>query len=53
LEVCLDPLYEEQAKFLEIAQLLQEAKFRYAGNLDQVYGEDGRVVFLDAVFLRV
>jgi FkbM family methyltransferase len=53
LEVSLDPLYEEQAKFLEIVQLLQEAKFGYAGNLDQVYAEDGRVVYLDAMFLRV
>ena len=26
--------------------------YRYAGNLDQVYGEDGRVVFLDAVFVK-
>jgi len=53
LEVCLDPLYEEQATFYELAQLLHEAKFRYAGNLDQVYGEDGRVVYLDAIFVRV
>jgi hypothetical protein len=32
--------------------LLYDAGFTYAGNLDQAFGEDGRVVFLDAVFLR-
>jgi hypothetical protein len=52
LEVCLDPLYEGQADFHGLAQLLHEAGFRYAGNLDQAYGEDGRVVFLDAVFVK-
>jgi FkbM family methyltransferase len=52
LEVCIDPLYEGQADFLGLAQLLQTAGLHYAGNLDQNYGEDGRVVFLDAVFVR-
>lgn len=52
LEVCLDPLYEEQADFHGLAQLLHTAGFRYAGNLNQAYGEDGRVIFLDAVFVR-
>lgn len=52
LEVCLDPLYEGQADFHGLAQLLHEAGFRYAGNVDQAYGENGRVVFLDAVFVK-
>ena len=52
LEVCLDPLYEGQADFLGLAQLLHESGFHYAGNLDQAYGEDGRVLFLDAVFVK-
>lgn len=52
LEVSLEPLYEGQAVFHGLTQLLHEAGFRYAGNLDQTYGEDGRVVFLDAIFLR-
>lgn len=52
LEVDLDPLYQEQADFHGLAQLLHEAGFRYAGNLDQFYGEDGRVVFFDAPFVR-
>lgn len=52
LEVCLDPLYEGQADFHGLTQLLHEAGFRYAGNFDQAYGEDGRVVYLDALFAR-
>ena len=52
LEVCLEPLYEEQADFLDLAQLMYDAGFRYAGNFDQAYGDDGRVVFMDAVFMR-
>lgn len=52
LEVCVDPLYEGLADFHGLAQLLHEAGFRYAGNLDQAYGEEGRVVYLDAMFVR-
>lgn len=52
LEVSIDPLYEGQADFFELARSIKESGFRYGGNLDQVYGEDGRVIYLDAVFLR-
>jgi FkbM family methyltransferase len=52
LEVCLDPLYEGQADFFELTRLLKAAGYRYAGNLEQVYADDGRVVYLDAVFIR-
>ena len=52
LEVCVEPLYQAQANFQSITNLLYDAGFTYAGNLDQAFGEDGRVVFLDAVFLR-
>ena len=52
LEVCIDPLYEGQADFLGLAQLLHSAGLHYVGNLEQSYGEDGRVVFLDAVFVK-
>lgn len=52
LEVCLDPLYTGQANFHELVKVCYKANFRYAGNLDQIYGEDGRVVFLDAVFVK-
>ena len=53
LEVSLAPLYEGQADFHGLAHLFHEAGFRYAGNLDQAYGEDGRVVYLDAVFVSL
>lgn len=52
LEVNLDPLYDGQADFFELHRLLKDAGYRYAGNLDQVYAADGRVVYLDAVFLQ-
>lgn len=52
LEVSLEPLYEKQASFHGLVALAHELGFRYAGNLDQKYGDDGRVVFLDAVFVR-
>jgi FkbM family methyltransferase len=52
LEVCLDPLYDGQADFRGLSDMLHMAGFRYAGNFDQVYGEDGRVVYLDAVFIK-
>ena len=51
MEICLDPLYEGQADFCVITKMLYEHGFRYAGNLNQVYGNDGRVLYLDAVFV--
>lgn len=52
LEVCVDPLYVQQAAFEDIVALLAEFDLKYAGNADQVLGEDGRVMWLDALFLR-
>jgi FkbM family methyltransferase len=52
LEVSLDALYEQQSSFKELFLALDELGFRYAGNLDQVYGKDGHVIYLDAVFCR-
>ncbi len=52
IEVCLESLYEGQADFLQLSNMLYGAGFRYSGNLDQTYDKDGRVVFLDAVFTR-
>lgn len=52
LEVCLDPLYEGQADFQTLTTLLYANGLRYAGNLDQSYGEDGHAIFIDSVFLR-
>jgi len=52
LEVIQDPMYEQQATFDSVYRKLTELGLRYAGNLDQQYAEDGRVVWLDAVFIR-
>jgi len=52
LEVGLDKLYEGQAEFRELITMLDDFGYRYAGNLDQVYGEDGHCIFLDAVFIN-
>lgn len=52
LEVCLDPLYEGQANFPDLVEILTRAGFKYSGNVDQTYGKDGRVIFFDALFLK-
>lgn len=52
LEINLDLLYENQAGFKEILFLLYELGYRYAGNLNQSYADDGHVIFIDAVFLK-
>jgi FkbM family methyltransferase len=52
IEINLDELYENQATFKDLLLSLRELGFHYAGNLDQVYGEDGHVISLDAVFVR-
>lgn len=51
-EVSLDQLYEEQATFDTVLQLFSGLDFAYVGNLSQVYGADGHVVYIDAVFAR-
>ncbi|HWP00116.1 MAG TPA: FkbM family methyltransferase [Methylococcus sp.] len=52
LEVSVDPLYRGQASFKDLLMLLDASGLEYAGNLDQAYGEDGRVMWLDALFVR-
>jgi FkbM family methyltransferase len=52
LEVNLDQLYEDQATFESISKLLNDLGYCYAGNLNQTYADDGRVIFIDAVFVR-
>jgi FkbM family methyltransferase len=51
LEVCLDELYVGQANFPELVAALDGLGFRYIGNLEQNYAEDGHCIFLDAVFV--
>jgi len=52
LEVCLDRLYENQANFKDILFLLYDLGFHYAGNLEQVYGDNGHVIYIDAAFTK-
>jgi len=52
VEVSLDELYKGQADFKRLMLMLYDLGFRYVGNLEQNVGEDGHVIFFDAVFLR-
>jgi len=52
VEICLDKLYENQAEFKEITELLYDLGFKYAGNLNQNFADDGHVIFIDVVFVR-
>ena len=52
LEVNIESLYERQATFKDITILLYELGFQYAGNLNQIYADDGHVIYIDAVFVK-
>ncbi|MGB5080632.1 MAG: hypothetical protein WBO23_07800, partial [Burkholderiales bacterium] len=52
VEISLDALYEGQAGFRQLLTMLEDMGYRYGGNLDQAYGDDGHCIFLDAVFLK-
>lgn len=52
IEVNIESLYDGQGKFSELVQILDVAGLKYAGNLSQNCAHDGRVVFVDAVFVR-
>lgn len=52
LEVAVDTLYYEQTDFKEVIMLLDQMGFYYAGNLEQVYANDGHVIYFDAVFIK-
>lgn len=52
IEVNLYRLYEQQPSFIELAAMLDELGYRYAGNLEQTYSPQGEVVYIDAVFVR-
>lgn len=51
-EISLDRLYEYQSDFKDIVSALYELGYRYNGNLNQSYGEDGHVIFIDAIFIK-
>lgn len=52
LEVGVDSLYTNQARFKDLVDALDAAGLQYAGNVDQIYADDGHVMWLDALFLR-
>jgi FkbM family methyltransferase len=52
LEVCIDDLYHDQAKYSGLVLLLDQMGFRYSGNLEQVYAPDGHVIFFNAMFIK-
>lgn len=52
LEVCLDTLYEGQADFKGLLLMLDSYGYQYVGNLEQIYADDGHVVYIDAVFVN-
>jgi FkbM family methyltransferase len=52
LEVGLVKLYEGQTGFTELHNMLQDLKYRYMGNLNQTYDNDGHCIFLDAVYIK-
>lgn len=52
VEVGLDTLYEGQADIKKLLIMLDALGYRYAGNLDQAYAEDGHCIYFDAVFLN-
>lgn len=52
VEISLDQLYEGQAQFREIFNLLDQLGYTYAGNLDQVLGKHGHVRYFNAVFVK-
>jgi FkbM family methyltransferase len=52
VEISLDQLYQDQAQFREIFEILDHLGYTYAGNLDQVLGKDGHVRYFNAVFIK-
>ncbi|MFX0140231.1 MAG: FkbM family methyltransferase [Candidatus Hodarchaeota archaeon] len=52
LEINIAHLYEHQAMFEDIFLLLYDLGYRYAGNLDQSYADDGHIIHIDAVFIK-
>jgi FkbM family methyltransferase len=52
VEVCLESLYDGQVSFRELVDLLDDLGFEYRGNVEQAFGSDDRVVFVDALFER-
>ncbi len=52
MEVSLQPLYAGQPTFKDLCFLMGDLGFEYAGNIQQIYDEFGRVIYLDALFTK-
>ena len=52
LEISFLPLYVQQAGFHQLYLALHQLGLRYAGNLHQILADDGRIIYVDAVFVR-
>jgi FkbM family methyltransferase len=52
IELCVKPLYDNQSSFDEIVNVMYGSGFRYHGNVCQVTDPNGRIVYLDSVFLK-
>lgn len=52
IEIGLQPLYHGQGSFMAVTELLASTGLRYVGNAAQVCDAQGRVVYIDAAFVR-
>jgi FkbM family methyltransferase len=52
LEVHFDHVYDGQANFKDILTSMEDLGFKYAGNFEQSYADDGHVQYVDALFLK-
>ena len=52
MEVSLQPIYKGQPTFKKICKLMNDLEFEYAGNISQIYDENGAVIYLDILFRK-
>lgn len=52
IEINLDSLYEDQASFNDIYNLVNAFGFSYAGNLEQIHDDDGRAMYVMCLFTK-
>lgn len=52
IEIGLQSLYHGQGSFMAVTELMARMGLRYVGNVAQVCDSQGRVVYIDAAFVR-
>lgn len=52
IELSIEPLYEKQLLFNDIYAKLRDLGFQYHGNFQQAYNNDGRILYVDSIFVR-